>query len=190
MLISNIRAVIAKQISCQLFSRYPMRCPRVMTLMAFLMSLIVITACVKLPSVELSATKETLVTTATPIPPETPTPVVVATFWTSELVGELTIDDGCVRVIDRVDKVSSLLVWPPDFEMSIEQDTVRVIGGKVTGKHTEVILHNGEVVLLGGGETSELNEQLKSSVPPNCPGPYWVVGSQVGPYPASNETSP
>lgn len=189
MLIPNIRAVIAKQISCHLFSRYPMRRPRVMALMAFLMSLTVITACVKLPSSELSATKETLVT-ATPISPETPTPVVVATFWTAELVGELTIDEGCVRVIDRVDKVSSLLVWPPDFEMSIEQDTVRVIGGKVTGKRTEVILHDGEVVLLGGGETSELNEQLKSSVPPNCLGPYWVVGSQVGPYPASNETSP
>ena len=96
--------------------------------MAFLMSLTVITACVKLPPSELSATKETLVTTATPISPETP--IRPPRFRTAELVGELTIDEGCVRVIDRVDKVSSLLVWPPDFEMSIEQDTVRVIGGE------------------------------------------------------------
>lgn len=134
--------------------------------------------------------KKTVVITETPVPPETPTPNVVATFWTAELVGELTIDEGCVRVIGRVDNVSRLLVWPPDYEMSVEKDTVRVIGGKVTGKHTEALLHDGEVVLPGGGETSEINEQLKSSVPPNCQGPYWVVGSWIGPYPASNETSP
>jgi hypothetical protein len=114
----------------------------------------------------------------------------VATFWTAEIIGKLTIVEGCVRVIDRVNNVSHLLVWPPDFEVTIEKDTVRIIGGKVSGNHTESLLHDGEMVYFGGGETSQPNEQLLSSEPPNCPGPYWVVGSSGERYPAINETSP
>ncbi len=159
-------------------------------LKAFLMSLTGITACAKLPSSELSATKKTLVISETPIPPETPTPVVVATVLTAELVGKLNIVDGCVRVIDRVDNVSRLLAWPPDFEVTIEKDTVRIIGGKVSGNHTESLLPDGEMVYFGGGEISQPNEQQLSSEPPNCPGPYWLAGSGGERYPAVNETSP
>jgi hypothetical protein len=190
MLFPNIRAVIARQVFCSLSSRYPNQRKSVVALMAFLMSLSVITACVTLPSFELSAAKKSPAITETPRPKETATPHVVATVLTAELIGKLNIVDGCVRIIDRVDNVSSLLVWPPDFEVTIEKDTVRVIGGKVSGNHTEALLHDGEMVLFGGGEISQPNEQLLSSEPPNCPGPYWLVGSSGERYPAINEINP
>lgn len=165
-----------------------MRRQIVVALMAFLISLTFITACATLPPTDLSDTKKTPIKTETLIPPETSTPYVVATAFVAELIGKLNIVDGCVRVIDRVDNVSRLLVWPPDFEVSIENDIVRVIGGKVSGNVTEVLLHDEEWVRLSGGESTKVNEQLQSSEPPNCQGPYWVVGFEVGPFPAINET--
>ncbi len=166
------------------------RQPSAVALMVILLLLVVPTACVTTPSPELSAIKKTPTMTEALRPTETATPYVVATAWTAELIGRLDIVEGCVRVIDRVDGDSRLLVWPPDFEVTVGKDNVRVIGGKVTGIRTEVLLHDGEMVLLGGGETSKLNEQLQSSVPSHCPGPYWVFGSYVGPYPAASESNP
>jgi hypothetical protein len=186
----KIRAVIARQLSCPLSSRYPNQRKSVVALMAFLMSLTVITACVALPAFELPAAKRPPAITETPRPTETAAPYVVATVLTAELIGKLKLVDGCVRVISRYDNVSRLLVWPPDFEVTIEKDSVRVIGGKVSGNHTEAFLHDGEMVLFGGGEISELNARPLLKEPPNCPGPYWLVGSIGEPYPAINETVP
>jgi hypothetical protein len=159
--------------------------------MAFLMSLAVITACVTRPAVELPAAKRPPTITETPRPTETATPHVVATVLLAELIGKLKLVDGCVRVISRYDNVvSRLLVWPPDFEVTIEKDSVRVIGGKVSGKRTEAFLQDGEMVLFGGGEISELNARPLLKEPPICSGPYWLVGSIGEPYPAINETVP
>ena len=155
--------------------------------MMIVLLIAVITACSARPSPVATATP---LAVKTPRPNETVTPQVVATVLLAELIGKLNIVDGCVRVIDRVDNVSSLLVWPPDFEVTIEKDTVRVIGGKVSGNHTEALLHEGDMVLFGGGEISELNARPLLKEPPNCPGPYWLVGSSGEPYPAINETSP
>jgi hypothetical protein len=63
----------------------------------------------------------------------------------------------------------------------IEMDTVRVVTGAITGNRKEVVLHIGEMVRLSGGETENLDEQLRQALPANCPGPYWVVGFEVGP---------
>lgn len=37
------------------------------------------------------------------------------------------------------------------------------------------------MVRLSGGETENLDEQLRQTLPEDCPGPYWVVGPEVGP---------
>lgn len=113
----------------------------------------------------------------------TPTagPQVVATSWTAELIGELVEVEHCIRVNDRDSDTSYLLVWPPDITATTENDTVRVVTGAITGNRKEVVLHVGEMVRLSGGETENLDEQLRQALPANCPGPYWVVGIEVGP---------
>lgn len=112
----------------------------------------------------------------------TPTaePQVVATFWTAELIGELIEVEHCIRVNDRDSNTSYLLVWPPDITATTDKDTVRVVTGAITGNRNEVILHVGEMVRLSGGETENLDEQLRQALPANCPGPYWVVGIEAG----------
>jgi hypothetical protein len=105
---------------------------------------------------------------------------VIATAWTAELVGELDKVDSCIRVNDRDSDASYLLVWPPDIAVTTEKDSIRVVTGVTTGNRKEVVLRIGETIRLSGGETDSLDEQLKQTVPENCPGPYWVVGTEVG----------
>jgi len=113
----------------------------------------------------------------------TPTagPQVIATYWTAELVGELVEVEHCIRVNDRNSDTSYLLVWPPDITATVENDTVRVVTGILTGNRKEAVLHLGEMVHLSGGETRSLGDQLRQTLPANCPEPYWVVGIEVGP---------
>jgi hypothetical protein len=113
----------------------------------------------------------------------TVTPQVVATAFAAELVGTLTRIDNCLRVNSRDDNTSFALVWPPDFMITSEGNNVKVISGVVTGKHQEIVLHIGEMVLLGGGGQDQINDQLKKTNSENCQGPYWIVGFQVIPLP-------
>lgn len=69
---------------------------------------------------------------------------------------------------------SLLLVWPPEYEVTVEGDGVRIVDyqGQVT------ILRAGQTVDLGGGMTGEnyMRQQLRPGMPPDCTGPFWVVG--------------
>ena len=50
------------------------------------------------------------------------------------------------------------------------------------------MLHLGVNVQIGGGETEKLGEQLQQTLPVNCKGPYWVVGNNIEPLHAADET--
>lgn len=104
------------------------------------------------------------------------------------LVGKLVEVENCLRVDDRDSDTSYLLVWPPDITATLEKDTVRVVTSVITGNRKEVVLHVGEMVRLSGGETENLEEQLRQTLPANCPGPYWVVGIEVGPLEPATES--
>ena len=99
------------------------------------------------------------------------------------LLGKLTAADGCLYVDDSNSDTSYLLVWPPDFTLSIEADSVLLFNG--TG---EVVARVGEELSISGGEVKSvrfLDEQVRESLPADCPGPYWIVGDQVGPAEAT-----
>jgi heat shock protein HslJ len=103
----------------------------------------------------------------------TPMPRVVATRMAALYIGPLTIVDGCLRIGDS--KAGNLVVWPPDFEVSIENDTIWVL----YDDH-EVEVRLGQVVRLGGGEVKSIeafDELTRQQIPTGCPGPYWLVGS-------------
>ncbi len=106
-------------------------------------------------------------------PTPMPTPMVVVTRMTALHIGPLTMSDGCLRTGDG--EASNLVVWPPDFEVSIENDTIRVL----YDDH-EVEVRLGQVIRLGGGEVRSLeafDEHTRQGIPAGCPGPYWLVGS-------------
>jgi hypothetical protein len=118
----------------------------------------------------------------------TPTtvPEIIATAWTANLIGKLEMTDGCLHVISREDETDYVLVWPPDFSITIENNKVRVVSGNVTGNHKEVLLNIGETVKMSGGETEQLSEKMLQSLPLNCTGPYWIVGFEVAPFESTN----
>ena len=98
-----------------------------------------------------------------------------ASYMTALLVGELVIEDGCLRVDD------DLLVWPHGFSLKIEGEVIQVIDG--TG---QPIARVGDKVEVSGGEvgTSELPDgylsELSAQLPSDrCPGPYWIIGEEI-----------
>ena len=113
------------------------------------------------------------------ITPTTPTPEVIITAWTAEVIGELINIDGCIRIRDRESDVNYAIVWPPDVSATIEGDEVRIITGIIRGNTSELVLRFGDIVRVSGGETMQPDEQLLQNLPPNCQGPYWVVGFEI-----------
>ncbi len=118
-------------------------------------------------------------TTMTPNHPPSP----IATRLTALLTGELTMVDGCLRA------GGYLLVWPPEFTVSIDRDAIEVVDG-LTGK--KAVWHIRETVQLGGGEVSylSLDEQVLQRLPARCQGAeaFWLVGDIVSPIDATQES--
>lgn len=111
----------------------------------------------------------------------------VPTRLTALLFGKLIAVDGCLRVNASPGDTSYLLAWPPDFEVSVEENTVHIL----KGDGQEVVLHIGEMVRLSGGEVyaiGALSEPVRQGLPANCPGPYWVVGIEVSPLNATEKS--
>jgi hypothetical protein len=86
----------------------------------------------------------------------TPMPRVVTTRMAALYIGPLTMVDGCLRIGDS--EAGNLVVWPPDFEVSIENDTIWVL---YDDHKVEVRL--GQVVRLGGGEVKSIARPLTSA---------------------------
>jgi hypothetical protein len=73
--------------------------------------------------------------------------------------------------------VSYLLIWPPDFDISIESGTIEILNGA-----GEIAAHIGDRVRISGGEIpllSMLDKSIQEQVPPQCIAPYWIVGEEM-----------
>lgn len=90
-------------------------------------------------------------------------------YMDAKLVGELVIENGCLRVGD------DLLVWPHGFSVSTEDGVTQIIdnGG-------QPVMRVGDKVNLGGGGGEMSNEQIaqySAELPSDrCSGPYWIIG--------------
>jgi len=112
--------------------------------------------------------------------PAAPTPQVVSTRLTALLVGELEVVGNCVRVKTTYGSGSYLLVWPPDFDFGVSDTSVHIADRLL---REEITWRVGDSVRLGGGEIPSLVEKLRSRVPANCDGPYWLFGGWLKPTP-------
>jgi hypothetical protein len=126
---------------------------------------------------------------SSPTPTPGAAPGVVVTAWTAEIRGKLVERDGCLQVIDQLDQSLYTLAWPADTSAIVAADTVTVTFGLVTGDRREIVIHTGDAVQIGGGETEKLDSQLRRTLPANCSGPYWVVGNNIELLRATDETN-
>jgi len=105
-----------------------------------------------------------------------PGPTVMATRLMAELDGKLVMDGQCLRV-DSDHGGSALLLWPPDFSVAIQGDTVRVTEGLVSGIRVEYDLQIGDQVHFAGGDAPyPIDPSFFQVSPTSCPGPYWIYG--------------
>jgi hypothetical protein len=118
--------------------------------------------------------------TATP----RPTQEVVSTRLMAELMGQLELVDGCLRVRSSYGPESLLLVWPVDITATVSGETV-VMADSLLG--TQTTWHLGDSVVAAGGypDSPIAGVPLRIIGPATCPGPYFVV-SEV--YQSSSPT--
>ena len=96
---------------------------------------------------------------------------------TAEIFGTLVVVDDCIRVNDNESGTSYLLVWPSDFTLITDNDTIQILNG-----YDEIVARVGDKVRIDGGEIKSLsffNESMQKKLPPNCLAPYWIVGYEV-----------
>jgi hypothetical protein len=96
----------------------------------------------------------------------------------AELIGELALVDGCLRVQSIYGDASYLAVWPPDYALRAEGDEVQVID-----ESGQVVARAGQEVYADGGEgaAESMAECVRRQLPVPCVGPYWIVGAEVRP---------
>jgi hypothetical protein len=100
------------------------------------------------------------------------------TVMQAEMIGQLVLVDGCLRIESIYDDTSYLPVWPPEFELGSDDDEIQVLDGV-----GQIVAQVGEEIYMGGGEgsVSVMAECVRQQLPPACTGPYWIVGEGVRP---------
>ncbi len=89
------------------------------------------------------------------------------------LIGELTEEDGCLRVGEKGE--SSLVIWPCDHTVTATEDgTVQIRDGD-----GNVVAEVGDIVRLGGGQVPTVDNLAGTEIPDRCGGPYWIASSEV-----------
>lgn len=88
--------------------------------------------------------------------------------------GTLVLTDNCIRLERGESLANYLLIWPPDFDFTSENGTIKILNGE-----NEIMASIGDRVEMGGGEIhllSQLDKFIQEQIPSQCPGPYWIIG--------------
>lgn len=94
-------------------------------------------------------------------------------------IGMLEVVDSCIRLVHQ-NHPSYLVVWPPDVTLDTTQEFIQV-----RTKTGQLVAQVGSLVQMSGGVVDtvaqvEAKQALSQPLPAECPGPYWVVGDQIG----------
>jgi len=91
--------------------------------------------------------------------------------------GILVFFDNCVRVDSDFAHTSYLLIWPPDFNVTIENGKINILNG-----NGEIVAHIGDRVRISGGEVPSLamlDKSTQEQMLRQCAGPYWIMGDEI-----------
>ena len=83
--------------------------------------------------------------------------------------GKLVLEDGCIRL--EWPGSSDLLIWPYGYTYRISGSEVEILD-----ENGALVARTGQYKQLGGGEIPSVSLLTGFPPPPNCPGPYWLVG--------------
>lgn len=93
-------------------------------------------------------------------------------FMTALLIGNLVVEDGCLRIRDVYTGESRLIIWQADYYLTVNDGVLAILDE--TGA---VVAQVGGRVYLGGGEQRAVNEsEMRQPLPESCGGPYWRMG--------------
>jgi hypothetical protein len=95
-------------------------------------------------------------------------------FMEALLIGELVVEEGCLRVRDIYTGEHTLVIWQADYFLTDNDGILEILDE--TGA---VVARVGEMIYMGGGEQRTLDDtELRQPVPGNCSdGPYWRMGT-------------
>ena len=145
----------------------------------FLALLLAMTACTPPPDTS-SMSTESQLPTATPGLSNTiffPHQKIINGEWAAMEAltrGTLVLDNNCIRLERNNSLANYLLIWPPDFNISNENSTIQIVNGD-----GNIVAAIGDRVEMSGGEISllsMLDNSIQEQVPPQCTGPYWLMG--------------
>jgi len=110
---------------------------------------------------------------ATPSP-VLPTPSVEPTRLLALVSGKITIDDGCITLIEDQFGTTFLLAFVPEYSVVIEEDQFRIS----EPAKEDIFIKQDQVVSLGGGiigsEKKKINAEALKNVPEHCEGNIWL----------------
>ena len=102
------------------------------------------------------------------------TPSVEPTRLLALISGKITIDDGCIRIIEDQFGTPYLLAFVPEYSVVIEKDQFRISEPAKEG----IIIKQDQVVALGGGilgtDKNRINSEALQNVPEHCEGNIWL----------------
>jgi hypothetical protein len=137
---------------------------------------------VELVVVEGHSAKEVDVCAPSPVPGvafprQTPVEGVRVTME-AELVGELVLLDGCLRVNSIYSEECVVPVWPPEFTLASKNGEIHVLD-----EAGQIVVRVGEEVYMSGGMGSAeaLADCVRQQLPAECRGRHWIVGDEIRP---------
>ena len=111
---------------------------------------------------------------ATPSP-ILPTPSVEPTRLLALVSGKITIDDGCIAIIEDQLGTAFLVAFVPEYSVAIEEDQLRIS----EPAKEDIIIKQDQVVALGGGiidsDKKRINTEALKNVPEHCEGNIWLA---------------
>lgn len=88
--------------------------------------------------------------------------------------GTLVFVNKCIRLERGRSLDSYLLIWPPEYNLSNANGIIQIIN-----EDGNIVASIGDRVEMSGGEIhliSMLDGYIQEQVPPQCTGPYWIIG--------------
>jgi hypothetical protein len=119
----------------------------------------------------------TVETVPVPTSPGISTPVPHATRMASLVVGEFSLEDGCMSVIDRLTGIRTTLVVPLDQFSVVQKSNSVLVTDLAANPNTAYEWISGAEIDLMGGSISMPEKVPHSQIAEHCPTNFFLVGS-------------
>lgn len=93
-------------------------------------------------------------------------------YMEADLRGKLVLVKGCLRLQNAVSDY--LIVWPWGFSLRVDGEIIEILDS-----NGQMVTQVGDNLMLSGGERPRIDDLVSQMPPEECPGLYWIVGSEI-----------